>query len=61
LPEVEAESAAGEVTWVELLSGQDLRFKAAAAAGEYEVMPLYRIGEQRYSIYWRTHPSKSRA
>jgi hypothetical protein len=36
-------------------------FRAAAAGTEYEVMPLYRIGEQRYSIYWRIHSSKRRA
>jgi uncharacterized protein len=61
LPEVGTEPAAGVVSWVELQSKQDLRFRAAAAGTEYEVLPLYRIGEQRYSIYWQTHASKRRA
>jgi uncharacterized protein len=61
LPEVAAEATAREVSWVELQSKQELRFRATAAGARYAVAPLYRIAEQRYSIYWQTHSSNRRA
>ena len=36
---------------IELESRTELRFKTDAG---YEVLPLYRIQDQRYSIYWQT-------
>jgi hypothetical protein len=53
LPKAPPGSAAhNPAAWVELASTAEQRFKAAD--GRYELMPLYRIGAQRYSIYWQT-------
>jgi uncharacterized protein len=47
-------SAERMAPWVELESRADLRFKAVALdARRYTVMPLYRILDQRYSVYWQ--------
>jgi uncharacterized protein len=41
-------------SWVERESKGELRFKAAGADTRYELLPLYQIREQRYSVYWQT-------
>jgi DUF1680 family protein len=48
-------------SWVESVSKGQLRFKAAAAERQYELMPMYEIGGQRYSIYWQAAPAKKLA
>jgi hypothetical protein len=55
LPRVTRGSAARAAPWVELESRADLRFKAAApdTRRRYTVIPLYRILDQRYSVYWQ--------
>jgi hypothetical protein len=52
LPKAAGKLAVSGVPWIELESKADLRFKGAAADREYGVMPMYRIRDQRYSIYW---------
>lgn len=57
LPRVTRSAAERAVPWVELESRADLRFKAAGPEGRrYTLMPLYRIVDQRYSVYWQTQP-----
>jgi hypothetical protein len=58
LPKVTA-APSGRATWIELESKADLRFKGAAAAAEYKVMPVYQISAQRYSVYWQIQPGAS--
>jgi hypothetical protein len=60
LPKAAGKLAASGVPWIELESKADLRFKAAAADGEYAVMPMYRIRDQSYSIYWQAQFPKQR-
>jgi DUF1680 family protein len=61
LPKAAGKLAVRGVPWIELESKADLRFKAAAAGAEYRVMPMYRIRDQRYSIYWQAQLPKQRA
>jgi len=49
-----AQSGVNQESWVELESKGELRFKAAGADTRYELLPLYQIQEQRYSVYWQT-------
>ena len=35
---------------VEVVSAKELRFKA----GTLEVMPMYRIADEKYAVYWKT-------
>jgi DUF1680 family protein len=61
LPKAAGKLAVRGVPWIELESKADLRFKAAAAGAEYRVMPMHRIRDQRYSIYWQAQLPKQRA
>jgi hypothetical protein len=54
LPKTLATSMSDAGSWVERESQGELRFKAAGADTHHELLPLYRIQEQRYSVYWQT-------
>ena len=61
LPKVAADPAAKTGGWIEVESKTDLRFKAAGASAKYELMPMYRIADQRYSVYWQTESAKKQS
>jgi DUF1680 family protein len=46
--------------WVQAESKSELRFKAAGESAKYELMPMYQIRDQRYSIYWQMQGPKKR-
>jgi uncharacterized protein len=48
-------------SWVELESKADLHFKSVAEGAEYDLMPMFRIRDERYSIYWQRSSSKGSA
>lgn len=52
LPRVPATGDGDAPRWIQIESASDLRFSAAGAA-KYEVVPMYAIGDQRYSAYWK--------
>ncbi len=61
LPKVAPEiPASGQARWVELESKADLSFKAAAEGAEYDVMPMFRIRDERYSVYWQRPLARQR-
>jgi hypothetical protein len=39
--------------WVKSESKSELRFKAAGEDKQYELLPMYQIRDQRYSVYWQ--------
>ena len=39
--------------WVTLESAGELRFKAAGEAGQCDVLPMYEVKDQKYSVYWQ--------
>lgn len=45
--------AARGASWVELGSKANLHFKAEAEGAEYDLTPMFRILDERYSIYWQ--------
>jgi DUF1680 family protein len=49
---VDAEANANPKQWIQTTPG-DLRFEAAGESARYELMPLHRIQDQRYSVYWQ--------
>jgi hypothetical protein len=53
LPKPAAAAGAAPDQWIEVESKQDLRFKAACEGAKYDVMPMYRVRDQRYAIYWQ--------
>jgi DUF1680 family protein len=58
LPNSGADSGAKTDQWIQLESKQDLRFTTAGESGKYQLMPMYQIGDQRYSVYWQMQTLK---
>jgi uncharacterized protein len=54
LPKVAANSDAKTEQWVQTDSKSEMRFSVAGEGKKYDVMPMYRIRDQKYSIYWQT-------
>jgi hypothetical protein len=53
LPKVAADPSGKSDQWIQIESKEDLRFSAAGDGGKRPLIPLYRIGNQRYSVYWQ--------
>jgi DUF1680 family protein len=43
--------------WVQSESKSEMRFSVTGEGNKYDVVPMYRIRDQRYSVYWQT-PNK---
>jgi hypothetical protein len=54
LPKAAAGSDAETKQWVQVESAPELRFTAAGDGAKYQLMPMYRIRDQRYAVYWQT-------
>jgi uncharacterized protein len=39
--------------WVTVESAGELRFKATGESGSFELLPMYEVRDQKYSIYWQ--------
>jgi len=46
--------------WIQVESATELNFTCSGEDRKYNLMPMYRIQDQRYSIYWQTGNSKKR-
>ena len=53
LPKVAVAHDANTMQWVQVESASELRFTAAGESAKYQLMPMYQIGDQRYSVYWQ--------
>ncbi len=60
LPKVASPVDAEAKQWIQVESSSDLRFTAAGEGTKYNVLPMYEVRDQRYSIYWQTGKSKQR-
>ncbi len=40
--------------WVTVESAGELRFKAAGESGKLDVLPMYEVKDQKYSVYWQS-------
>jgi DUF1680 family protein len=49
---------AGTGQWVQVDSPSDLRFTAAGESAKYQLMPMYQIADQKYSVYWQMQSPK---
>jgi hypothetical protein len=61
LPKTAAAADAGTGQWVQVDSASDLRFTAAGESSKYQMMPLYQIADQKYSVYWQTQSAGKKA
>jgi uncharacterized protein len=53
LPKVAASPDANTKQWVQVESPSELRFTVAGESAKHQLMPMYQIGGQRYSVYWQ--------
>ena len=60
LPKVSAAGAGRKgAGWVETVSSPEMRFKAAGQDRTYNMLPMYQIEDQRYSVYWDRSAGKT--
>jgi len=59
LPKVAAD--AGDMAWLKTEPGDGMRFQAAAEGGSLELLPMYQVKDQRYSVYWQMREGKKPA
>jgi DUF1680 family protein len=58
LPTVAAAPDGNTKQWIQVESPSELRFTATGEGAKYQLMPLYQIGDQRYSVYWQMPRTK---
>ncbi|TAM83923.1 MAG: hypothetical protein EPN47_03695 [Acidobacteria bacterium] len=57
-PEVQAGKGA-QASWVEPVRGKALTFGTAGQAQSTELVPLYKVHDERYVVYWKVNSSAS--
>ena len=61
LPKIAAASDASAKQWFQVESAPELRFSVAGESAKYKLMPMYQIGDQRYSVYWQMQSAKKQS
>jgi len=61
LPKAAATPDANTKQWIQVDSPSELRFTAAGENAKFQLMPLYQIEEQRYSVYWQMQSPKKQS
>jgi hypothetical protein len=61
LPKVAVAPDANTKQWVQVESPAELRFAVAGEDAKYQLMPMYQINGQRYSVYWQMRSAKSQS
>lgn len=59
LPKTPASANAKIDQWTQADSASELRFSATGENGKYELVPMYQIRDERYSIYWQSPKKQS--
>jgi uncharacterized protein len=58
IPRVAAKPDADVAQWIQAESSSAQRFTVAGDGTKYQLMPMYQIGDQSYSVYWQMESSK---
>jgi len=58
LPKVAADAGAGAAAWIKTERAGEMRFRAAGEGAEYDMLPMYEVRDQRYSVYWQLADGK---
>jgi hypothetical protein len=61
LPKVAAAPGANTKQWIQVESAPELRFTASGDGAIIPMMPMYRIADQRYSVYWQMQSPKKQS
>jgi hypothetical protein len=55
IPMPEVNSTSGPASWLERLPGEGLRFRTAGQSKTTQLIPLYKLLDERYSVYWKVN------
>lgn len=58
LPKVAADAGAAASAWIKAESADEMRFKAAGESAQFELIPMYAVKDQKYSVYWQMRGGK---
>jgi DUF1680 family protein len=61
LPKIAATPDANTKQWIQVESPSELRFTAAGESANCQLMPMYQIADQRYSVYLQMQRSKKQS
>jgi hypothetical protein len=60
LPKVAGTQYTDTKHWIQVASATELKFTCRGEDQKYDLMPMYEIQDQRYSIYWQAGNPKQR-
>jgi hypothetical protein len=52
-------ASADPATWIQPVAGRPLEFKTAGQSSDVDLVPLYRLFDERYAVYWRVEPARA--
>jgi hypothetical protein len=61
LPKAAAVPDANAKQWIQVESAPELRFTATGEGAKFPMMPMYRIADQCYSVYWQMQSPKKQS
>jgi DUF1680 family protein len=61
LPKVAVTSDADVKQWIQVESQSELRFTVTGESAKSQLMPMYQIADQRYSVYWQMESLKKQS
>jgi hypothetical protein len=61
LPKVAAMPDAVTKQWIQVESSSEPRFTVAGESAKYQLLPMYKIDNQRYSVYWQMQSPKKQS
>ena len=61
LPRLAATRETSVKQWIQIESPMELRFAVTSESAKYQLLPMYEVGDQRYSVYWKMNDSKNTA
>jgi uncharacterized protein len=53
LPKAAATAEMPAKQWIQVESASELHFSAAAEGTQHRLIPMYEVGDQKYSVYWQ--------
>jgi len=61
LPNAAAAASDDAKKWIQIEPGPELRFSSAGEGAKYNLVPMYQIDAQRYSVYWQMQSGKKQS
>jgi hypothetical protein len=55
VPMPEVQSTSDPASWLEKTPGEELSFRTVGQSETTQLIPLYKLLDERYSVYWKVH------